>query len=113
MDPEPYSRWYDYSRARAATFAAADTGFAPWSVARSDDKKRARNNIPHLLAQVSYEDPSREKVKLPKRQKPDGYRELDYLPARVSLKICQWSRSWNTPRVMAPIQVAVATMRAP
>jgi polyphosphate kinase 2 (PPK2 family) len=26
-------------------FAATDTGFAPWRVARSDDKKRARLNI--------------------------------------------------------------------
>ena len=45
MDLESYSRWYDYSRARDEMFAATDTAWAPWFVARSDDKKRARLNI--------------------------------------------------------------------
>jgi polyphosphate kinase 2 (PPK2 family) len=79
MDLKSYSRWYDYSRARDEMFAATDTGFAPWYVARSDDKKRARLNIVrHLLAHVPYEDLPREKVKLPKRQKPGDYVEPDY-----------------------------------
>ena len=52
MDLKSYSRWYDYSRARDEMFAATDTDFAPWYVARSDDKKRARLNIiTHLLGQ--------------------------------------------------------------
>ena len=60
-------------------FAATDTEFAPWHVARSDDKKRARLNIiTHLLGQIPYEDVPREKVELPKRQKPHDYREPDY-----------------------------------
>jgi polyphosphate kinase 2 len=42
MDLKSYGRWYDYSRARDEMFAATDTGFAPWYVVRSDDKKRAR-----------------------------------------------------------------------
>jgi polyphosphate kinase 2 len=79
MDLKSYGRWYDYSRARDAMFAATDTEFAPWYVARSDDKKRARLNIiTHLLSQIPYEDLPREKVELPKRQEPDGYREPDY-----------------------------------
>ncbi len=41
MDLESYSRWYDYSRARDAMFAATDSPFAPWYVVRSDDKRRA------------------------------------------------------------------------
>ena len=40
MDLKSYSRWYDYSRARDEMFAATDTDFAPWHVARSDDKRR-------------------------------------------------------------------------
>ena len=52
MDLKSYSRWFDYSRARDEMFAATDTGFAPWFVVRSDDKKRARLNlIRHLLEQ--------------------------------------------------------------
>jgi polyphosphate kinase 2 len=79
MDLESYSRWYDYSRARDEMFAATDTAWAPWYVVRSDDKKRARLNvIRHLLAQIPYEDAPREKIKLPKRQKPGDYREPDY-----------------------------------
>ena len=45
MDLKSYSRWYDYSRARDEMFAATDTGFAPWYVARTDDKRRGRLNI--------------------------------------------------------------------
>ncbi|MBK8533618.1 MAG: polyphosphate kinase 2, partial [Candidatus Competibacteraceae bacterium] len=57
MDLQSYSHWYDYSRARDAMFAATDTAWAPWYVANSDDKKRARLNIiRHLLSQIPYED---------------------------------------------------------
>jgi polyphosphate kinase 2 (PPK2 family) len=70
MDLKSYSRWYDYSLARDEMFAATDTAWAPWYVARSDDKKRARLNIiRHLLSQVPYQELPRDKVELPKRQK--------------------------------------------
>jgi polyphosphate kinase 2 len=73
------SRYVDYSRARDEMFATTDTDFAPWYVARSDDKKRARLNIiTHLLESIPYKSAPREKVKLPKRQKAGGYRETDY-----------------------------------
>ena len=79
MDLKSYSRWYDYSRARDDMFAATDTDFAPWHVARSDDKKRARLNIiTHLLAQVPYRSAPRQQVTLPKRQKAGNYREPAY-----------------------------------
>ena len=79
MDLKSYNRWYDYSRARDAMFAATDTAWAPWFVARSDDKERARLNIiSHLLRSVKYKDVPREKIKLPKRQKAGDYREPDY-----------------------------------
>jgi polyphosphate kinase 2 len=79
MDLKSYGRWYDYSRARDEMFAATDTGFAPWYVVRSDDKKRARlNMITHLLSRVPYQEQPRARVKLPKRQKPHGYREPRY-----------------------------------
>ncbi len=79
MDLKSYSRWYDYSRARDDMFANSDTPFAPWYVARSDDKKRLRLNvIRHLLSLIPYEELEQEKVKLPKRQKAEGYEEPDY-----------------------------------
>jgi polyphosphate kinase len=79
MDLLSYSRWYDYSRARDEMFAATDTAWAPWYVVRSDDKKKARLNcITHLLSQIPYKKAPREKIKLPKRQKPGKYKEPDY-----------------------------------
>jgi polyphosphate kinase len=79
MDLKSYNRWYDYSRARDDMFKATDTPWAPWHVIRSDDKERARlNAISHLLAQIPYQHPSHDKPILPKRQKPDGYKEPDY-----------------------------------
>ncbi len=79
MDLTSYKRWYDYSRARDAMFAATDTSWAPWYVVRSDDKKRARLDIiSHLLSQIPYRDVPRETIELPKRQKDKDYREPDY-----------------------------------
>jgi polyphosphate kinase len=78
MDVKSYTRWDDYSRARDAMFASTDTEWAPWYVAHSDDKRRARLNIiSHLLEQIPYERPAAEKVELPKR-KPSEYRSPDY-----------------------------------
>jgi len=69
MDIKSYTRWDDYTKARDAMFAASDTAWAPWYVARSEDKKRVRLNIiSHLLSRIPYEAPPREKVKLPKRK---------------------------------------------
>ena len=79
MDLKSYSRWYDYSRARDDMFAATDLDFAPWHVARSDDKKRARLNIiSHILEHIPYKALPREKVKLPARQKAGNYKESDH-----------------------------------
>jgi polyphosphate kinase len=82
MDLKSYSRWYDYSRARDAMFAATDTAWAPWYVAHTDDKKRGRLNIiSHLLSQIPYEPLEPRDITLPKRQGADGYVEPD-LPLR-------------------------------
>jgi polyphosphate kinase len=71
MDIKSYSRWDDYTKARDDMFKWTDTAWAPWYVARSDDKKRARLNIiSHILANIPYEDVPRDKIKLPKRPKP-------------------------------------------
>jgi polyphosphate kinase 2 len=85
MDLRSYSRWYDYSRARDAMFAATDTAWAPWYVARTDDKQRGRLNlISHLLSQVPYKPLVHKDVTLPKRQRARSYIEPDlsvrYIP---------------------------------
>jgi polyphosphate kinase 2 len=76
MDVESHTRWYDYSRARDAMFAATDTEEAPWYVINSNDKRRARLNcIAHLLSLIPYKDLPQEEVKLGKRQSPNGYQD--------------------------------------
>jgi len=60
-------------------FEATDSEWAPWYAVRTDDKRQARLNIiSHLLSQIPYEAPSRPKIKLPKRQKRDGYVEPEF-----------------------------------
>ena len=79
MDLKSYSHWYDYSRARDAMILATDTHWAPWYLARTDDKRRGRLNIiSHLLSKVPYESQEPPEVKLPRGQKPGGYQEPDY-----------------------------------
>jgi polyphosphate kinase 2 len=74
MDLPSRRRWYDYSRARDQMLDATDTEWAPWSIVRSDDKKRARLNvITHLLKQIPYGPVRRKKVKLPKRDMKHAY----------------------------------------
>jgi polyphosphate kinase 2 len=85
MDLLSYRRWYDYSRARDAMLAATDTAWAPWYVARTDDKQRGRLNlISHLLSQVPYKPLAPQEVRLPRRQRAGGYVEpalpLRYIP---------------------------------
>ncbi|MGD2050007.1 MAG: polyphosphate kinase 2 [Chloroflexota bacterium] len=79
MDLEAQSRWYDYSRARDAMFAATDTPESPWYVVPSDDQRRARLNcISHFLDLIPYEEVPREPIVFPERQAKGDYREPDY-----------------------------------
>ena len=70
MDLKSYDRWDDYTRARDEMFEITDTEWAPWYVARSENKKRVRLNvISHLLERVPYEKvPDEGKIELPKRK---------------------------------------------
>ncbi len=69
MDLKSYDRWDDYTKARDEMFSATDTPWAPWFVARSEDKKRVRLNlISHLLKHVPYKSLPAAKVKLPQRK---------------------------------------------
>ena len=79
MDLKSYNRWFDYSRARDDMFKATDTKDAPWHVVQTDQKRRARLNlITDLLGRIPYKKVKRDKVKLPKREKPGSYREPKY-----------------------------------
>ena len=78
MDLLSYEKWDDYSRARDDMFAATDTAWAPWFVAHSDDKKRARLNvISHLLSRVPYKPLHPKRTTLPARKVHDFSAESD------------------------------------
>ncbi len=83
MDVQAQARWYDYSRARDAMFAATDTPECPWYVVPSNDQRRARLNcITHFLSLIPYEEVKREPIKFPKRQAKGDYEEPNY-PFRI------------------------------
>src|SRR5262252_2379690 len=83
MDLPSRERWYDYSRARDQMLEATDTKHAPWYIARSDNKKRARLNcISHLLRLIPYEKIPRKRVKLPKRSMKRAYDDQATLHGR-------------------------------
>ncbi|WP_243144845.1 polyphosphate kinase 2 [Litoreibacter roseus] len=57
VDRASLSKWDDYTEAKEAMFFYTDTADAPWTVIRSNDKKRARLNcMKHFLSQLDYDD---------------------------------------------------------
>ena len=74
MDLASYDRWYEYSRARDAMFAATDTDLCPWNIVRADNKKCARLScITHLLGRFPYEDVPLEEVRFGEREVRGAY----------------------------------------
>jgi polyphosphate kinase len=74
MDTESFRRWYEYSRARDLMFKTTNSKSAPWTVIRSDDKRRARLNcIAHLLNAIPFKRVSRQPVRLPRRSDKGRY----------------------------------------
>ncbi len=55
IDLASLDKWDDYTEAKEAMFFYTDTADSPWTVVKSDDKKRARiNAMRHILSQVDY-----------------------------------------------------------
>ena len=55
MDLASLDRWDDYTRAKEEMFAETDTAHAPWTVVKSNDKKRARlEAMRHVLSRFDY-----------------------------------------------------------
>jgi polyphosphate kinase 2 len=57
IDKASLAKWDDYTEAKEAMFFYTDTADAPWTVIKSDDKKRARLNcMRHFLSTLDYPD---------------------------------------------------------
>jgi polyphosphate kinase len=55
VDLAALDRWDDYTRAKEAMFAGTDTPWGPWTVVKSNDKKRCRlAAMRWVLAQLDY-----------------------------------------------------------
>ena len=56
IDRVSLDKWDDYTEAKEAMFFYTDTADAPWTIVKSDDKRRARlNAMQHFLAALAYE----------------------------------------------------------
>lgn len=66
IDRESLDKWDDYTEAKEAMFFYTDTADAPWTIIKSNDKKRARLNcMRHLLSTLPYPDKDEDVVGAP------------------------------------------------
>ena len=66
IDLASLDKWDDYTEAKESMFFYTDTADAPWTVVKSDDKKRARiNAMRYLLSQLDYPNKDHQIVREP------------------------------------------------
>jgi polyphosphate kinase 2 len=60
VDRASLDKWDDYTEAKEAMFFYTDTADAPWTIVKSDDKKRARlNAMQYFLSLIPYDEKDR------------------------------------------------------
>jgi polyphosphate kinase 2 len=66
MDLQALDKWDEYTEAKEAMFFYTDTADAPWTVVKSNDKKRARlEAMRYVLSRFDYDDKDTEIVGTP------------------------------------------------
>lgn len=66
IDKASLDKWGDYTEAKEAMFFYTNTADAPWTVVKSNDKKRARLNcMRHFLSSLDYPGKDHDIVKAP------------------------------------------------
>lgn len=66
IDRASLGKWDKYTEAKEAMFFYTDTADSPWTIVKSDDKKRARLNcMQHFLTSLPYPDKDRHIVRGP------------------------------------------------
>ena len=66
VDRQSLNKWDEYTAAKEAMFFYTDTADAPWTIVKSDDKKRARLNcMRHFLAALPYTNKDAQQVGRP------------------------------------------------
>ena len=80
MDVASLGKWDEYTEAKEEMFHHTDKKFSPWTVVRSDDKKRARlNAMRHVISLFDYEQKDK-KSTLPVNHHILGSAETIYEP---------------------------------
>jgi len=81
VDLESQKLWDKYTVAKFSMLMASHTDISPWTVVRSDNKKRARIEcIKHILKQVEYTDKiEKENFKPDKKLINSGSREIELM----------------------------------
>jgi polyphosphate kinase 2 len=65
IDKASLDKWDEYTEAKEAMFFYTDTADAPWTIIKSDDKKRARVNcMRHFLASLPYPNKNKKLVQV-------------------------------------------------
>ena len=80
VDKESQNLWDKYTIAKFSMLMASNTDIAPWTVIKSDDKKRARLNcIRYLLSNIEYTKKTEEKdfFKIDKKILISGTHEIE------------------------------------
>ncbi len=68
VDKESQDKWNEYTKAKEDMFFYSSTTQCPWTIVKSDDKKRARiNSIKYLLSNIPYQDKNLELLNYDKR----------------------------------------------
>ena len=81
VDMESQKLWDKYTVAKFSMLMASNTDISPWTVVRSDNKKRARIEcIKHILKQVEYKDKNdKSNFKADKKIINSGAREIELM----------------------------------
>ena len=88
VDEQSQGLWDKYTVAKYSMLLASHTSFAPWTIIRSDDKKKARLScIKHILRNIDYPDKIKsKKIRANDDVCIDGDAEIRLMEAEMSLK---------------------------
>jgi polyphosphate kinase 2 len=88
VDEKSQGLWDKYTIAKYSMLLASHTDHAPWTIIRSDDKKKARINcIKHILANMDYPDKTKNKnLKTDDEVSFMANQEISIMESEMSLK---------------------------
>jgi len=88
VDEKSQGMWDRYTIAKYSMLLASHTAHAPWTIIRSDNKKKARiNTIKHILAQIEYPNKIKAKhLKVDKKVLIPAEEEIKIMESSMSLK---------------------------